>query len=142
MKEKGYQQYKGFTLLECLVALLVLGGSLLLLDGLIKHVAKVEQQLTAYHSREWEVGLLQLENELAGLNYRKTEAHRIVLEDKSKITVKIEKANSTVRKSYKNGHQPLFTRVYAFNCREVNHTVEFDVTFKDGTRKKGIWIIE
>lgn len=142
MKEKGYQQYKGFTLLECLVALLVLGGSLLLLDGLIKHMAKVEQQLTAYHSREWEVGLLQLENELAGLKHSKTEAHRIVLTDGSGSLVKIERANSTVRKNYKNGHQPLFTQVYAFNCREVNHTVEFEVTFNDGMKKKGIWVIE
>ncbi|MEO1773145.1 competence type IV pilus minor pilin ComGF [Candidatus Enterococcus ferrettii] len=142
MGKKERWRIKGFTLLECLVALLVLSGSLLLLDGLIKHMTKMEQQLTAYHSREWEVGLLQLENELAGFDYSNTEAHRIVLKDKEGSTLKIERANSTVRKNYKNGHQPLFTQVYAFSCQEVDHTVEFDVTFNDGTKKKGTWVIE
>ncbi|MGM0215482.1 competence type IV pilus minor pilin ComGF [Enterococcus sp. AZ109] len=142
MNGKMKRENQGFTLLECLVALLILSGSILLLQGLIKHVAKTEQQLSAYHSREWEVGMLQLENELKGLNYISTEVLRINLQTSSGEDVKIEKVNSTVRKSYKGGHQPLFTQVYSFTCRKVGHTVELNLKFNDGTKKKGIWVIE
>ncbi|MBO1308197.1 prepilin-type N-terminal cleavage/methylation domain-containing protein [Enterococcus sp. 669A] len=139
---KRQRRSQGFTLLECLVALLVLSGSILLLHGLIKHISKVEQQLSVYHNREWEVGLLQLENELKGFEYYNTEAHALVLKDNVNNDVRIERINSTVRKSYKGGHQPLFTQVYAFKCRKVGKTVELNVTFNDGTKKKGIWVIE
>lgn len=142
MKAKLKNRSRGFTLLECLVALLVLSGSILLLHGLIKHIGKVEEQLSVYHSREWEVGILQLEHELKGFNYVKTEPLRIVLNDGSENQAKIERSNSTVRKSYKGGHQPLFTQVYSFNCRQVGQVVELNVTFNDGTKKKGIWVIE
>ena len=54
----------GFTLLESLVALLMLSGILLLLSGLIKHANKMEQAISGYHQLEWEVFLLQLDNEL------------------------------------------------------------------------------
>ncbi|GCF95044.1 competence protein ComG [Enterococcus florum] len=129
-------------MLECLVALLMLSGILLVLNGLIKHVHRTELLVSRYHDREWEVGCIQLENELEGLTLIKIEPHRIVLENEKKEEIKIERSNSTVKKNYNSGYQPLFTKVKSFNCKEKLGSVEFWLTFYDGTTKIGNWIIE
>ena len=55
---------KGFTLLECLLSLWVLAICLLLISGIVKHLAPVNQQIMARKDQEWHVFLFQLEREL------------------------------------------------------------------------------
>ena len=52
---------KGFTLVECLLALVVLGVSLLLNNGIIRQLPQANQQLFARKDQEWHIFLIQLE---------------------------------------------------------------------------------
>lgn len=77
----------GFTLLESLVALLMLSGILLLLSGLIQHAHKMERAMSGYHQLEWEIFLIQLDNELSEVNYIGTTQTEISteIEDKGRV---------------------------------------------------------
>lgn len=136
---------KGFTLLESLVALLMLSGILLLLSGLIQHAHKMEQALSGYHQLEWEIFLLQLDNELHEVKYIGTSQTEISTEIESKgkmVPLVIKKVNSRIIKRQSGGNQPLLMGVNQFVCQEKNNGVDFVVTFTDGRKKEGTWIFE
>ncbi|MGP5428722.1 competence type IV pilus minor pilin ComGF [Enterococcus malodoratus] len=136
---------KGFTLLESLVALLMLSGILLLLSGLIQHAHKMEQALSGYHQLEWEIFLLQLDNELHEVKYIGTSQTEISTEIESKgkmVPLVIKKVNNRIIKRQSGGNQPLLMGVNQFVCQEKNNGVDFVVTFTDGRKKEGTWIFE
>ncbi|MGO3603162.1 MAG: competence type IV pilus minor pilin ComGF [Enterococcus malodoratus] len=136
---------KGFTLLESLVALLMLSGILLLLSGLIQHAHKMEQALSGYHQLEWEIFLLQLDNELHEVKYIGTSQTEISTEIESKgkmVPLVIKKVNNRIIKRQSGGNQPLLMGVNQFVCQEKNNGVDFVVTFTDGKKKEGTWIFE
>lgn len=135
----------GFTLLESLVSLLMLSGILLLLAGLIQHAHKMEQSLSGYHQLEWEVFLLQLDNELADAKYQWSSSREIwtkVQANKGIVDLVIKKDGQRIIKKQTGGYQPLLTGVRQFSCQEKNHGVDFVVTFTDGKQKEGTWIYE
>lgn len=136
----------GFTLLENLVALLMLSGILLLLSGLIQHAHKMEQALSGYHQLEWEVFLLQLDQELEDVHYLSSTSHEIngeVANAEGKLVpIVIKKSNHRIVKSQSNGYQLLLTGVKQFVCQENNYGVDFVVTFTDGKQKEGTWIFK
>lgn len=136
----------GFTLLESLVALLMLSGILLLLSGLIQHAHKMEQSLSGYHQLEWEVFLLQLDQEMEDVHYLSSTSHEIngeVANAEGKLVpIVIKKSNQRIVKSQSNGYQPLLTGVKQFVCQENNYGVDFVVTFTDGKQKEGTWIFK
>ena len=100
----------GFTLLESLVALLMLSGILLLLSGLVKHANKMEQAISGYHQLEWEVFLLQLDNELEEVNYLSSTTHEINGEVENAegeiVAVTIKRNKQRIVKSHSNGFKP------------------------------------
>ncbi|EOH80996.1 competence type IV pilus minor pilin ComGF [Enterococcus malodoratus] len=139
------QKNKGFILLESLVALLMLSGILLLLSGLIQHAHKMEQVLSGYHQLEWEIFLLQLDNELHEVKYIGTSQTEISTEIESKgkmVPLVIKKVNNRIIKRQSGGNQPLLMGVNQFVCQEKNNGVDFVVTFTDGKKKEGTWIFE
>lgn len=129
-----------FTLLESLVAIMMLSGILLLLSGLIQHAHKMEQALSGYHQLEWEVFLLQLDNELNDVEYIETTSQEILTKSSEGKAITIRKYQQQIIKSV--GYQPLLTGVSKFVCQEKNHGVDFVVTFTDGKQKEGTWIFE
>lgn len=135
----------GFTLLECLVALLMLSGVLLLFSSLIQHAHKMEQSLSGYHQLEWEIFLLQLDNEMENVKYKQSSRGEIVGETESggrTVTVVINTVNKKIVKHQSGGYQPLLTGVKEFVCQENNQGVDFCVTFTDGKQKSGTWIYQ
>lgn len=136
---------RGFTLLESLVALLMLSGLLLLFSGLLRHIDKMEQSLSDYHQLEWEIFLVQLDNELADVSYVATNQREIVtkvIESEKTVDLIIKKDKQRIVKKQNGGYQPLLTGVREFVCQEKDQGVDFVVTFTDGKKRKGTWIFE
>lgn len=131
---------KGFTLLECLVALLMLSGLLLLISGLFKHVQQTEKVVSSHNEREWQVFLLQLENELEEVEIHTVKQNQILGVEEEK-SVKIYLVNKKIAKSKNNGHQPLLTGVKKFTCQQEGAVISFEVTFTDNLVKKDCYII-
>ena len=132
----------GFTLLESLVALLMLSCILLLLSSLIQHAHKLEENLSSYQQIEGEIFLLQLDNEMENLQYEQTTSREIWAQTAQKEQVIIKKYQDKLIKEQSKGYQPLLTGVKQFVCQENNYGVDFVVTFTDGKQKKGTWIFE
>lgn len=132
----------GFTLLESLVALLMLSGILLLLSSLIQHAHKLEENLSSYQQIEGEIFLLQLDNEMENLQYEQTTSREIWAQTAQKEQVIIKKHQDKLIKEQSKGYQPLLTGVKQFVCQENNYGVDFVVTFTDGKQKAGTWIFE
>ncbi|MGL9814343.1 MULTISPECIES: competence type IV pilus minor pilin ComGF [Enterococcus] len=106
---------------------------------------KMEQALSGYHQLEWEIFLLQLDNELHEVKYIGTSQTEISTEIESKgkmVPLVIKKVNNRIIKRQSGGNQPLLMGVNQFVCQEKNNGVDFVVTFTDGKKKEGTWIFE
>lgn len=132
---------KGFTLIECLLALMVLSISLLMVDAIIKQIPQVNQQLSARKDQEWHIFLLQLERELAACTYISVTTYTLILHNAQNKTVTIDRINGVIRKRENNGYQPLLTEVSGLTYQKINESIRFTVTFENGEQKIGQWKI-
>ncbi len=131
----------GFTLIECLLALVVLSVSLLMVDGIIKQIPQVNQQLSDRKDQEWHIFLLQLERELATCTYISVSDYTLFLRSAENNIVTIDRINGVIRKRDNGGYQPLLTEVRGLNYQKVNESIRFTVTFENGVQKIGQWKI-
>ncbi|WCG07515.1 competence type IV pilus minor pilin ComGF [Enterococcus gallinarum] len=102
---------KGFTLLECLLSLMILGLSVLLINGIIRQMPQVNQQLFARKDQEWQIFLIQLERELQTCTYVSVSPYTLFLKSSKENVVTIDRINGKVRKRDNNGYHPLLTEV-------------------------------
>lgn len=131
----------GFTLIECLLALVVLSVSLLMVDGIIKQIPQVNQQLSDRKDQEWHIFLLQLERELATCTYISVTEYTLFLRSAENNVVTIDWINGVIRKRDNNGYQPLLTEVSGLIYQKINESIRFTVTFENGVQKIGQWKI-
>jgi competence protein ComGF len=131
----------GFTLIECLLALVVLSVSLLMVDGIIKQIPQVNQQLSDRKDQEWHIFLLQLERELATCTYISVSDYTLFLRSAENNIVTIDRINGVIRKRDNGGYQPLLTEVRGLSYQKVNESIRFTVTFENGVQKIGQWKI-
>ena len=110
---------KGFTLLECLLSLWVLAIFLLLISGIVKHLAPVNQQIMARKDQEWHVFLFQLERELSTCTYLSVSETTLYLRSSQNNSVTIDRINRVLRKRDNNGYQPLLTEVTDVSLRKL-----------------------
>lgn len=135
---------KGFTLLECLLALLFLAGTLVIMDGLIRHASAANQQISSYHDREWEIFLLQLTKRLENSQLQSVSASSFKTAeedaDGKTIIVTYEKYDQSFRRRAKNGHELYLTGVKSFVCIKEEGGIRFEVEFFAGQKKTGRWL--
>lgn len=132
---------KGFTLLECLLSLWVLAIFLLLISGIVKHLAPVNQQIMARKDQEWHVFLFQLERELSTCVYLSVSENTLYLRSSQNNSVTIDRINRVLRKRDNNGYQPLLTEVADVSFEKIGAAIRFTVSFENGDQKIGQWKI-
>lgn len=132
---------KGFTLLECLLSLWVLAICLLLISGIVKHLAPVNQQTMARKDQEWHVFLFQLERELSTCTYLSVSETTLYLRSSQNNSVTIDRINRVLRKRDNNGYQPLLTEVTDVSFEKIGAAIRFIVSFENGEQKIGQWKI-
>ncbi|WP_291290815.1 competence type IV pilus minor pilin ComGF [Enterococcus sp.] len=133
---------KGFTLVECLLSLVILGVSLLLINGIIRQLPQANQQLFARKDQEWHIFLIQLERELQTCTYVSVSPYTLFLKSDKENVVTIDRINGKVRKRDNNGYQPLLTEVSLIYFEKVDTAIQFTVTFENGEIKIGQWQIQ
>lgn len=132
---------KGFTLWECLLSLWVLAICLLMISGIVKHLAPVNQQIMARKDQEWHVFLLQLERELSTCTYLSVSETTLYLRSSQNNSVTIDRINRVLRKRDNNGYQPLLTEVADVSFEKIGAAIRFTVSFENGEQKIGQWKI-
>ncbi|MBM7688808.1 prepilin-type N-terminal cleavage/methylation domain-containing protein [Enterococcus ureilyticus] len=141
-RSSSYDKYLGFTLIECLLALLILSSICLLFSACIKNVAVVTKQLKSEREKEWHIFLIQLENELVNCYYEKTQTNKIVLKNKKNGNVVwIEYKLGKIVKVENGGYQPLLTEVKTATFNEEGKTIVIKVSFENNLNQTAKWII-
>ena len=79
---KKTNQLAAFTLIECLLALLILSGGLLVFDGLSRLVRQEVQYQTQARQKDWLVFSEQLRLELEETRLVKVENNRLYVDKK------------------------------------------------------------
>lgn len=138
MKLKKRNKLSAFTLVECLVSLLVLTMILLSFSLFIRQTEKMNRSLQKNEQTEWLIFLTQLENELTSSQHVSIMDGRLYYEhDKAFI---IEGYQQMIRKRGVNGgHQPMLTGVKQVKFKEEDAVISLHVAFMNGANRHGIW---
>lgn len=125
---------QGFTLWECLLALLIFSGSLLLFHPFIEwlNLLQVREKESAYHN--FQVGKIQLETEIQGLTFVGVKNNKLYFEKSITKTVSqpvvFEHYHQMIRKT--KGHQPIMLQVEKVKFSHVPEMIRVEVMLDDG----------
>lgn len=141
-KQKLIIDYKAFTLIECLLSLIILSFLCLLFSALIKNIIVTTKYMKNTEEKEWQIFLIQLENELKDCTYEYTTDKKIVLtNNKNQHSVWIENKLEKVVKVDNGGFQPLLVNVKEAIFNDKGNYVSIKVTFTNNRFYVGKWII-
>ncbi len=127
---------KAFTLLESLIALIVISGGLLLFQE-VRHQQQSEQ-------KEWLLFVDQLEAELERSQFEKVEGNRLYMKQDGK-DISIGKSKSDdFRKTDTSGrgYQPMVYGLKSAQITEENQLVRFRFQFQKGLEREFIYRVE
>lgn len=121
-----------FTLIECLLALLVLGMALFFTTPLIETTIRAEKQMSSYRDQEFEVGMLQLDYEMRGFRYSENSQNILRYLDSDGKVVDFRVVSENFVKTYNRGHHPLVTKVTQIYVQKTKTAAMLTFRCKDG----------
>lgn len=128
-----------FTLIECLVSLVVLSSIFLSMTLLINQANQVNKYLQRKDQKEWLIFLVQFEEEIKHGENILVKDDRVYYEISDKAYY-IEQYKNMIRKRGRNGvHQPMLTAVNTWIVKENETTVTFLISFENGEEYEGVW---
>jgi len=124
-------KHEGFTLFECLIALLVLSGLLIFLTPLVKEINKWWEFQAESSYIEMHIGKKQLEYEINSLEFVEIKNNRLIYQKKEpdKETVIFEYYEGMLRKT--PGFQPIMTNIQTITFDEKNQVIKMEVVTKN-----------
>ena len=131
---------KGFTLLESLIALVVISGSLLLFQAMSRLLVSEVRYQKSHEQKEWLIFVDQLEAELDQSRYQKVENNRIYLKQDGK-DISIGKSRSNdFRKTDASGrgYQPMVYGLKSAHIYQKGQNVHFNFQFEKGLEREFI----
>lgn len=133
-----------YSLLECLVALFVLSGSLLVFTGLANliHHEVVYQETSI--ERKWFVFADQLRYELDGVRFVKVENdHLYVNKSGRQLAFGKSQADDFRKTNGKGqGYQPMLYQVSSVKIHQEKPFIQIDITFENGWEKSFVYRFE
>ena len=135
---------KAFTLLEALIALFVLSGSVLLFQSMTRLLASEVQTRQHSEQREWLLFADQLEVELTRSSFEKVENNRLYMKQDGKVIAFGKASGQDFRKTKANGkgYQPMVYDVKKAEISQENELVRIRLLFKRGLEREFIYRVE
>ncbi|WP_260653831.1 competence type IV pilus minor pilin ComGF [Enterococcus mundtii] len=134
----GKNKVSAFTMIECLIALLILNTILLSFGLFIRQSEKMNTFFQKDEQTEWLIFLAQFENELASSQRILIIENRLYYQNEK--TFVIEGYQQMIRKrGTTGGHQPMLTGVTRVQFKEEDQVILLHVEFMNGDNKYGIW---
>ena len=135
---------KAFTLLESLIALFVLSGSVLLFQSMLRLLASEVQTRQHSEQREWLLFADQLEVELTRSSFEKVENNRLYMKQDGKVIAFGKVSGQDFRKTNANGkgYQPMVYDVKKAEISQENELVRIRLLFKRGLEREFIYRVE
>ena len=135
---------RAFTLLESLVALIVISGSLLLFQAMSQLLISEVRYQQQSEQKEWLLFVDQLEAELERSQFEKVEGNRIYMKQEGKdISIGRFKSDD-FRKTDASGrgYQPMVYGLKSAQITEENQLVRFRFQFQKGLEREFIYRVE
>ena len=135
---------RAFTLLESLVALLVISGSILVYQGLTQSISSNVHYLSANQEEKWLLFSQQLRSELAGCQLNKVADNKLyVSKGNQQLAYGLSKADD-FRKTNADGrgYQPMLFNVKSSTISQKSQIVTIQVTLKNGLQRSFVYAFE
>lgn len=149
MELKNYWQFKisrvrAFTLLESLVALIVISGSLLLFQSMSRLLVSEVRYQQRSEQKEWLLFVDQLEAELNRAQFEKVENDRLYLKQDGKPISMGKSRSDDFRKTDASGrgYQPMVYGLKSANIYQKGQNVHFNFQFEKGLEREFIYRVE
>ena len=149
MELKKYWRFKtssvrAFTLLESLVAFLVISGSLLLFQAMSQLLVSEVRYQQKSEQKEWLIFVDQLEAELNRAQFEKVENDRLYLKQEGKSISMGKSRTNDFRKTDASGrgYQPMVYGLKSAHIYQKGQNVHFNFQFEKGLEREFIYRVE
>lgn len=133
-----------FTLLECLLALLVVSGSLLVYDGLAKLIVHEVRYQENQTETNWVLFCDQLRSEWADATLDKVEEQRLYLTKGIRRHSYGKLSANDFRKmgASGSGYQPMLYGIQSATFSRTENIVRLDIKFENGQERSFVYAFE
>ena len=149
MERRNYWRFKtsrvrAFTLLESLVALIVISGSLLLFQAMSQLLVSEVRYQQRSEQKEWLLFVDQLEAELNRAQFEKVENDRLYLKQEGKPISMGKSKSNDFRKTDASGrgYQPMVYDLKSARIQEKGQELHFHFQFEKGLEREFIYRVE
>ena len=135
---------KAFTLLEALVALLVLSGGILVFQAMTQLLSSELHQQENNQQQEWLLFADQLETELSRSQFDKVEDNKIYIRQDGRDLALGKSKGDDFRKTDKSGrgYQPMIYGLEAADVRQDGKLVYLHFRFEKGLEREFVYRVE
>ncbi len=135
---------KAFTLLECLVALLVIASSLLVFDGLSWHLAQEVSYQVKQPTKDWLIFSEQLRQELDQSRLIKVDNNRIYVKKGHQELAFGQSRQDDFRKTNWAGlgYQPMLQGIESSAISETDGLLHIHLVFESGLEREFVHAME
>ena len=135
---------KAFTLLEALVALLVLSGGILVFQAMTQLLSSELHQQENNQQQEWLLFADQLETELSRSQFDKVEDNKIYIRQDGRDLALGKSKGDDFRKTDKSGrgYQPMIYGLEAADVRQGGKLVHLHFRFEKGLEREFVYRVE
>ena len=135
---------KAFTLLEALVALLVLSGGVLVCQAMTQLLSSELHQQENNQQQEWLLFADQLETELSRSQFDKVEDNKIYIRQDGRDLALGKSKGDDFRKTDKSGrgYQPMIYGLEAADVRQDGKLVYLHFRFEKGLEREFVYRVE
>ena len=149
MERRNYWRFKtsrvrAFTLLESLVAFIVISGSLLLFQAMNQLLVSEIRNQQRSEQKEWLLFVDQLEGELNRAQFEKVENDRLYLKQDGKPISMGKSKSNDFRKTDASGrgYQPMVYGLKSARIQEKGQELHFHFQFEEGLEREFIYRVE
>ena len=149
MERRNYWRFKtnrvrAFTLLESLIALVVISGSLLLFQAMSQLLVSEVRYQKRSEQKEWLLFVDQLEAELNRAQFEKVENDRLYLKQDGKPISMGKSKSNDFRKTDASGrgYQPMVYGLKSARIYQEGQVVHFNFDFDKGLEREFIYRVE
>ena len=149
MERRNYWRFKtsrvrAFTLLESLVALIVISGSLLLFQSMSRLLISEVRYQQRSEQKEWLLFVDQLEAELNRAQFEKVENDRLYIKQDGKSISMGKSKSDDFRKTDASGrgYQPMVYGLKSARIQEKGQELHFHFQFEKGLEREFIYRVE
>ncbi|MCY7028106.1 competence protein ComGF [Streptococcus sanguinis] len=135
---------KAFTLLEALVALLVLSGGVLVFQAMTQLISSELHQQENNQQQEWLLFADQLETELSRSQFEKVEDNKIYVKQDGRDLALGKSKGDDFRKTDKSGrgYQPMIYGLETADVRQDGKLVHLHFRFEKGLEREFVYRVE